>query len=189
MLSKEDNMKKIIILIIIVIICIGVGIFLFFNNKPKEEEIQEYQPQEEISEEQERQTMVSLYFVNKTTRTLEPEARLIDVKELINNPYTTLINLLIEGPKNENHEKTIPDGTTLLNSSLEGDVLKLDFSQEFINNHVGGMEEEQNTINSIVNTLTELTEVNSIKILINGEENKSFNDGEINFTQNFTRNE
>ena len=51
------------------------------------------------------------------------------------------------------------------------------------------MEEEQNTINSIVNTLTELTEVNSIKILINGEENKSFNDGEIDFTQNFTRNE
>ena len=181
-------MKKIIILIIIVIICIVVGVILFLNNKPKEE-IQEYQPQEEISEEQERQTMVSLYFVNKTTKTLEPEARLIDVKELINNPYTTLINLLIEGPKNENHEKTIPDGTTLLNSSLEGDVLKLDFSQEFINNHVGGMEEEQNTINSIVNTLTELTEVNSIKILINGEENKSFSDGNIDFTQNFTRNE
>ena len=181
-------MKKIIILIIIVIICIVVGVILFLNNKPQEE-IQEYQPQEEISEEQERQTMVSLYFVNKTTKTLEPEARLIDVKELINNPYTTLINLLIEGPKNENHEKTIPDGTTLLNSSLEGDVLKLDFSQEFINNHVGSMEEEQTTINSIVNTLTELTEVNSIKILINGEENKSFIDGEIDFTQNFTRNE
>ena len=181
-------MKKIIILIIIVIICIVVGVILFLNNKSKEE-IQEYQPQEEISEEQERQTMVSLYFVNKTTKTLEPEARLIDVKELINNPYTTLINLLIEGPKNENHEKTIPDGTTLLNSSLEGDVLKLDFSQEFINNHVGSMEEEQTTINSIVNTLTELTEVNSIKILINGEENKSFIDGEIDFTQNFTRNE
>ena len=181
-------MKKIIILIIIVIICIVVGVILFLNNKSKEE-IQEYQPQEEISEEQERQTMVSLYFVNKTTKTLEPEARLIDVKELINNPYTTLINLLIEGPKNENHEKTIPDGTTLLNSSLEGDVLKLDFSQEFINNHVGSMEEEKTTINSIVNTLTELTEVNSIKILINGEENKSFIDAEIDFTQNFTRNE
>ena len=53
----------------------------------------------------------------------------------------------------------------------------------------GSMEEEKTTINSIVNTLTELTEVNSIKILINGEENKSFLDGEIDFTQNFTRNE
>ena len=111
------------------------------------------------------------------------------VYELIENPYTTIVNLLIEGPKNENHEKTIPDGTTLLNVTLEGDVLKLDFSQEFVNNHIGGKEEEQNTINSLVNTLTELTEVNSIKILINGEENKSFNDGKLDFTNNFTRNE
>lgn len=182
-------MKKIIILIIIVLVCIGIGVFYFINHKQKSDENLEYEPQEEISEEQERQTMVSLYFINKTTGVLEPEARLIDVKELINDPYSTLINLLIDGPKNDNHDKTIPEGTTLLSSSLEGDVLKLDFSSEFINNHIGGKEEEQNTINSIVNTLTELSEVNSIKILINGEENKSFNDGEIEFTQNFTREE
>ena len=182
-------MKKIIILIIIVLVCIGIGVFYFINHKQKSDENLEYEPQEEISEEQERQTMVSLYFINKTTGVLEPEARLIDVKELINDPYSTLINLLIDGPKNDNHDKTIPEGTTLLSSSLEGDVLKLDFSSEFINNHIGGKEEEQNTINSIVNTLTELSEVNSIKILINGEENKSFNDGEIGFTQNFTREE
>ncbi len=182
-------MKKVIILIIIIIICLGAGTIYIIKSKQKEEQIQEYEPQEEISEEQERQTMVSLYFKNKTTGELEPEARLIDVKELIENPYTTIVNLLIEGPKNENHEKTIPDGTTLLNVTLEGDVLKLDFSQEFVNNHIGGKEEEQNTINSLVNTLTELTEVNSIKILINGEENKSFNDGELDFTNNFTRNE
>lgn len=180
-------MKKIIILIIIVLVCIGIGVFYFINHKQKSDENLEYEPQEEISEEQERQTMVSLYFINKTTGVLEPEARLIDVKELINDPYSTLINLLIDGPKNDNHDKTIPEGTTLLSSSLEGDVLKLDFSSEFINNHIGGKEEEQNTINSIVNTLTELSEVNSIKFLINGEENKSFNDGEIEFTQNFTR--
>ena len=184
-------MKKIIILIIIsiLIICIGMGGFYFIKNKKEQTAQLEYEPQEEISEEQERQTMVSLYFINKTTGVLEPEARLIDVKELINDPYTTLINLLIEGPKNDNHDKTIPDGTTLINCSLEGDVLKLDFSSEFINNHIGGREEEQNTIDSIVNTLTELSEVNSIKVLINGEENKSFKDSQIDFIQNFVRKE
>lgn len=36
-----------------------------------------------------------------------------------------------------------------------------------------GKEAEEKTIESIVNTLTELTEVNSIKILIEGEENKN----------------
>ena len=50
-------------------------------------------------------------------------------------------------------------------------------------------EEEQKTIECLVNSLTELTEVNSIKILINGEENAKFKDGEIDFSQNFIRNE
>lgn len=95
----------------------------------------------------------------------------------------------MEGPRNENHEKLIPEGTKLLNASIDKDVLTLDFSEEFINNHNGGKEEEEKTIESIVNTLTELTEVNSIKILINGQENQSFKDGEIDFTQNFIRNE
>ena len=31
-------------------------------------------------------------------------------------------------------------------------------------------------INGIVNTLTELTEVNKIKILVNGKENENFNE-------------
>ena len=40
---------------------------------------------------------------------------------------------------------------------------------------------------SIVNTLCELTEVNKIKILINGEENKSFKDEKIKFDVLFTK--
>ena len=83
----------------------------------------------------------------------------------------------------------IPEGTMLIGTSLEGDTLKVNFSSEFVENHIGGKEEEQKTIECLVNSLTELTEVNSIKILINGEENAKFKDGEINFSQNFIRNE
>ena len=53
----------------------------------------------------------------------------------------------------------------------------------------GWKEEKEKTIESKVNTVTELTEVNSVKILINGEENQKFKDGEIDFSQNFIRNE
>lgn len=178
-----------LILIIVLIICIAIGVWYFIKNKDQNNEYTEYQPQEEISEEQERQTLVSLYFANKTTKRLEPEARLIDVKELVTNPYEKLINMLIDGPKNDNHEKTIPEGTKLLKAEIEGDILKLDLSAEFIENHKGGKEEEEKTIESIVNTLTELTEVNSIKILINGEENQKFKDGELDFARNFIRND
>ena len=187
-LIMKLNLKK-IIFIIVIITCITVIIIYFAKNKKKKENYEEYQPQEEISEEQERQTMISLYFINKTTRKIEPEARLIDVKKLIKDPYTTIVNLLIEGPKNDNHEKTIPEGTMLINANIEGDVLKLNFSSEFIDNHKGGKEEEEKTIESIVNTVTELTEVNSVRILVNGEENQKFKDGEIDFSQNFIRND
>ena len=95
--------------------------------------------------------------------------------------------MLIEGPKNENLEKTIPDGTSILGIEKQGEILVIDFSKEFIENHPGGEEEEKLTINSIVNTVTELTEINGVKIKIEGEENKSFQDGKINFENNFTR--
>ena len=182
----KNNVKK-IIFIIIAILIIGAIIFFVLKNKNKEPEIEEYQPEEEISREQERQTMISLYFVNKNTREVEPEARLIDVKDLISNPYGILINLLIEGPKNESLETTIPKETTLLDATLEGDTLIINLSEEFINHHIGGKEEESKTIECIVNTLTELTEINSVKILINSEENRGFSDGEINFNEKFIR--
>lgn len=174
--------KKFKIIIFIAIILVIIGILLVVKNKTK---TVQYEPQEEISGEQERKTIISLYFVNKKSKEITPEARMIDVKDLINEPYKVLINLLIEGPKNENLEKTIPEGTKLIGEILEGDTLKLNFSREFLNKE--GKEEEEKTIESIVNTLTELTEVNSIKILIEGEENKKFEDGGLSFENTFLR--
>ena len=97
-------MKRIITISIIICLIIGsiFGVYYFFT-KEKDEEIIEYTPQEEISEEQMRQTMVSLYF--KSGEEIVPEARLIDVKELLENPYKEILEMLIEGPKNSSLEK------------------------------------------------------------------------------------
>ena len=114
-----------------------------------------------------------------------PEGRLIDAKELIENPYNKLIELLIQGPNNAELSKTIPEGTKVNKIELKGDILYIDFSKEFIDNHEGGEDKEKATIYSIVNTMTNLTEVNSVKILIDGEENKAFNDNKIKFNEPF----
>lgn len=174
------DMKRIIIILIIICLIITAifGVYYFLTQN-KEVDIIEYTPQQEISEEQMRQTIVSLYF--KSGEEIVPEARLIDVKQLLNNPYKEILNMLIEGPKNSNLEGTIPEGTKINNIKKENDMLIIDFSKEFIENHKNGEIEEKITINSILNTVTELTEINSIKILIDGEENKEFKDGKINF--------
>ena len=173
------NMKRIITILIIICLIISVifGVYYFFIQN-KEEGIIEYTPQEEISEEQMRQTIVSLYF--KSGEELVPEARLIDVKQLLNNPYEEILNMLIEGPKNNNLEKTNK-------IEKENDILIIDFSKEIVENHKGGENEEKITINSVLNTVTELTEINGIKILIDGEENKEFKDGKINFKNIFNK--
>ena len=59
--------------------------------------------------------------------------------------------------------------------------------KEFIENHSGGENKESTTIYSIVNTMTALTEVNGIKVLIDGKENESFKDEKINFKEVFLK--
>ena len=172
--------KKIGMLLLIVLIIILLGGFLlikYLKNKDQETIVEEYTPEAEITEEQERQTIVSLYFPLKETNELNPEARLIDIKEIINNPYEKLVNLLIEGPKNEKNKSVIPENTKLNKNYLEDDCVVLDFSSDILNYSKENETEKENIIKSIVNTLTELTEVNKVKILIEGKENKEF--GEI----------
>lgn len=181
------NKKLFIIIVVILVLCIaGVGAYLIFNSNSNQEK-NEIEPKEEISDEQMRQTIATLYYQNKETKELMPEGRMIDSKTLLSDPYATLINLLIEGPKNEKLQALIPQGTRVLKAELKGDMVYLDLSKEFIDNHNGGEEAENKTVYSIVNTLTELNEVNSVKILINGRENQSFKDNKINFKNAFMR--
>lgn len=173
---------------IIIILTAIVGIIYFkINNKEKEKEITEYIPEEEITLEQMRQTIVSVYFNQKDTNTLIPEARTIDVKELAKDPYNTLLNLLLSGPNNEKLESTIPEGTRVNKVELKNGVLNIDLSKEFIDNHKGGAEAESRSIYSIVNTLTSLNEVEAVKILIEGKEDAGFKDNLITFKEAFAK--
>ena len=139
----------------------------YFKNKQKETLAEEYTPQEEISEEQMRQTMVTLYFKNEND--VVPEARLIDVKKLMENPYEEILNMLLEGPKNSNLQKIIPEGTKIEKIEKQGENLIINFSEEF--NKIKEMTEEQKNMinNSIEKTITQLTEINAVDIRVNDE--------------------
>ena len=188
MVEGGKVMNKKIILIIFLLLILGIGGWLFYINKgDNQNENSQYQPEEEISDEQLRQTIVSLYFKNKNTDELVPEGRLIDVKLLLNEPYKTLMQFLIDGPKNEKLESVIPEGTVIRKIELKKDILYIDLSKEFIENHKGGEQLESNTIYSIVNTMTGLTEVNGVKILIEGEVDKEFKDKKIKFNDPFVK--
>ena len=103
--------KYILMFVLIFIILLVVGIFTINKLKNNTEESanieEEYTPEEEISEEQsqERKTIVTVYFLNKETKKVMPEARVVDVREIVNNPYQTLMDLLVKGPESEKLER------------------------------------------------------------------------------------
>ena len=68
------NKKILILFIVSVILIVVIGYFAIkFVKQKKSNEIQnEYVPQEEISDEQSRETIVSLYFADKETGLLKP---------------------------------------------------------------------------------------------------------------------
>lgn len=163
--------RRAIIAIITLILLILLTIFIYNNISIENatDDYQDYTPQEEISDEQMRQTKLVLFFENIETGELESEARIVDANTLIIDPYKEIIQYLIKGPQSSNLKKLIPEGTALHDIKIEKSCAIINVSNEFLN-----YESEENKfkiINSIVNSLTNLKEIDSVSFLINGEQN------------------
>jgi N-acetylmuramoyl-L-alanine amidase len=82
----------------------------------------------------------------------------------------TIVRELIGGPKSDSVlYRTIPPETRLLGLSIAGDKAIVNFSREFITKHWGGSWSEELTIYSIVNSLTELPQIQRVQLLVEGE--------------------
>lgn len=175
-------MKKWIIVILVILTVLICGILLFNTNVEVE-----YVPETEIGEVDLRKTMITLYFPNADNKELQKESRLIDSKDLLLNPYEELLNMLMEGPESDFLQKAVPEGTKMLSVELIGQCLNINFSKEFVENCSAEQRDKENAIYSIVNTVTELNEVNSVKILIEGEEGQGFADIGLDFSREFSK--
>lgn len=169
-------MKKKVIAVVILGFILLIGFVIQKNvdvvdvNSNEENSLTtEYIPEEEISKEQDRVTIVTLYFVDPTSGNIVPEARSLDVKELMDDPYKKVIQFLIDGSENDSIGKSIPEGTVLNNVSLNGEELTVDFNENFVSNAETEPEKFLLVVNSVVNTCLEFNDVSRVKFLINGE--------------------
>ena len=178
--------KKTIIAIITLIVVMFLIYFIYNNMSIEKQEnennqYQDYTPQEEISDEQLRQTKIILYFANNDTGELEAEVKVIDANKLLENPAKEMMNLLLKGPQSSSLKRIIPDGTVLHDVTVENRCATINVSNEFLN--YGEEENKLKIINSIVNTLSNLKDIESVKFLINGESNEKFPDTYVKITQ------
>ncbi len=155
-------MQKIIITILIIFIILFTGIIIFNISVETE-----YIPEVEVEETELRKTMINLYFFDMTTNEITKESRLIDSKELLKKPYEVLVQKIIDGSENENYESFIPEGTEILETSLNNGCVCINFNKKFEEIDYEKLEIIQDII---YNTISELKEVASIKILIEGNE-------------------
>lgn len=113
----------------------------------------------------------TLYFGNQQADKVVPEKRQISLPEDASEEQvvTALVQELIRGPQESGHYKTIPPEAQIKSVSIESKTAWLDFSREMHTKHWHGAAGEAMTINSIVNTLTELPGIKKVGITVEGK--------------------
>jgi len=109
-----------------------------------------------------------LYFADAQGRFLIEEQRTEPVDGDVSLPEY-ILRSLIAGPQSEQLQPTIPEGTALLDVSVLDGTCFVYFSSEFWQNRPKQQLEERMTVFSVVNSLTQLEEINSVKIVAEGE--------------------
>jgi len=122
---------------------------------------------------------VRLYFTNEDNSKLMTEIRYIKLEGDGKNPgdlASEIVRQLIKGPgEGTGLKATIPEGTELRSPvTVEGKVATVDLTKEFIDNHPGGKDAEKMTIYSIVNSLTQVKNIEKIKFTIEGKTRDKF---------------
>lgn len=130
---------------------------------------------------------VKLYFSDKNGEKLVMEERTIEVNP--NVPVEKyIVEELIKGPQSSDLLPTIPVETTIKDIETKDGICYVDLSNEFKTKHAGGSTGETFTIYSIVNSLTELSNVKKVQFLIEGEKQQEFK-GHYDFSGPFERDE
>lgn len=120
---------------------------------------------------------VLLYFLNPETGKLQTEAR--EIKMTDPQPIEQyIVNELIKGPQSEGLKGVLSPDTTVISAQTTDGTCFLNFSSNFVTKNAGEKEEE--AIQSIVLSLTELEEVRSVQFLVDGKKISEFGDMTIN---------
>lgn len=113
---------------------------------------------------------ITLYFADSQAMYMVPEKRTVFIKKDLKEAefYRIVLEELIKGPVSENLYRTIPEEVKVEYIELDGDLLKVDFSEEMHSKHWRGAAGETMTINSIADTMTEFETIKRVMPTVDG---------------------
>lgn len=129
----------------------------------------------EETQEKPAEITILIYFSDDQAEYMKGEYRTISNDD----PVKNAVNELLKGPNSANLVALIPEVTKLLNAEIKNNVAYVDFSTDILEGVAGGSTLQRFIIYTIVNTLTEIDEVDAVQILIDGKNVGTFGDFEI----------
>jgi len=108
---------------------------------------------------------IRVYYANETGEYLVGETREIPYE----NRYLEALVELIKSPIDSTLYQLVPDTTTIYSIEIDNGVATVDLSQDFVDDRFNSDIMDNLLVYSIVNTLTEFTDINSVAFSVEGE--------------------
>lgn len=108
---------------------------------------------------------INVYYSDNMGQYLVGEARTVSSE----NKYVEALNELMKLPIDGSLHRLIPESTKINSVTVEDGLAKVDFSKEFVEDRFQSDTVDILLIYSVVNTLTEFSEINSVSFYIDGE--------------------
>lgn len=188
-MKKKKLAVLVVALLAIVALAVVGAISKREENKKVETSTQQVEQKvEEKVEEPEKTVEVVLYFADANAEKLIQEKRMVNYETYKQNPQKLIIEELIKGPLDSKLYGVMPKDTKLLSIEVKDRKAIVNLSKEFIDNHNGGSSGELMIIYGIVNSLTELKDIDNVEFKIEGESREEFK-GHLIFNEPFERDE
>lgn len=121
----------------------------------------------EDTETNQYEKQIRLYFPESNNYYLHAEPRVLTVGQDV--PLAEfIVEELIKSTQTEGLKPSLPKGTRLISAVVKNGVCTVDLSEEFITNRAMSASGQRMTVYSLVNSLTELDDVKSVRIQVEG---------------------
>lgn len=111
---------------------------------------------------------IKVYFPDENATKLIVEKRTISLKQG-EDKYALVLDELLKGPKDKSLVRVFPQNAKVKSVKVENGTATVDFNKALKSEFKGGSTGEELLVESLVNTLTDFSEVKRVKILIEGK--------------------